>query len=555
MSNKKMHYNFAECRKLALECPRNDKNYTDAQKYFFDRVIQVEGGLYYFDDGNLKKTSLDSFKKEKMRGFPNEFKKVIEENVEEYKEVLEFDDYRVDYEKKKINSLAQVYASTLKDVKVTQRGLDYVEFVKKYLFEIMAKEDPNVYKLLTQLSTAYVRRIKTGLVLAFITKTEGVGKSSYAEVMRFILNGIGECKNGLMIPVKARQMGEHNLSTYGKSLILLEETGALKQDVYRELMENMKNMATSTNWVYREVYLASQNLPCISNIVVTSNYEIGSDDGRRMFQTRISTKWEGREDMWSQLYDVDDEKIKALYDFFMSIDITGINFQTEAKKLKRSDDNHTLKAIENMPQVWDFVKEEFILNKPPKGNKIQMSEFYEKYKSSRTNGYKCEKLSLFDTMIGELQGIEKKVSTGNKMYYFIDSEKLYHTFKLKNLILKEEDNNIKGITQNNCEENTELFLMKENDELKKQLAEMKKQMVILSKQQDKQNKEIKEIKKVENKMTCHHTLDIEDMHYNYEQEYKELDKTNADKTIKKEQPETNKIINVKCFKKNTIYKK
>jgi len=476
MMIEKLNYDYAECRDLVKNAPRNDIEFKDAQEYYFKRVIAVDGGLtYYYLDGVLTPYPTEKFKSEKMRGFDNKFKKVLEENVCDYREVLEIEDYEVDHKKRKVNTLGRVYAKTLEHIKVGQKGKDYVEYVKSFLFEIISRRDQKYYDYLLKHISSVVQLKKLDICLSFITRSQGVGKSSVAELIMAILG------DKLTMRAKPEDIDTNNLGTYGKVFILFEELGGLSDNEYKRLIENLKNMVTAKKTTFKDKYIRGKQLEIISNFMVTSNFAVSlGDDSRRELNKLISTAWECKTENWDKLYNFCDENIKALYDFFLSVDITGFKAQTEAKKIKQDDHTSALKSIECMCDVWKMLKEEYALLKIDA--KIRQSDLYEKY-VELIFPKKPVKLSKFDELIMELECCEKRTSTGNKMFYYIDGKALYDKFKLKNLILKEEENN------GEVQKHKEVDLVRENEELKKRILELENK---LNEQPKKEKKEKKE---------------------------------------------------------------
>ena len=280
-----LNYDYAICRDLS----KNTRdNFKEARDYYFKNVISVDGGLtYYYKDGKLESYPTDKFKTEKMRGFDPKFKKAIEEHVYDYKEVLELADYEVDHEKRKVNTLGRVYAKTLDHVKVTEKGKQYVEFVKKFIFEIVSRRDKVYYELLLKWIAKTLRLEKNDILLSYITKSQGVGKSSIAELIIAMLG------DELCLNAHHEDLGTNNLICYGKVFIVIEELGGLSDLQYTSIIENMKNMITKSTRTYKDKYIRGKQLPCISNFIVTSNHHVSlGADARRELNKMVSTKWE-----------------------------------------------------------------------------------------------------------------------------------------------------------------------------------------------------------------------------------------------------------------------
>ena len=128
-----LDYDFTICRDLGKNT--SDKNFTKSCEYWNDRIfIEKSGeGFYMFKkierNGKPPMTRL-VYKEEKdlaklKHGFNSKLKAAIADNCLAYDVVLENADWIVDKEKKLINVMSVVYASTLKNIKVGEEGKKY----------------------------------------------------------------------------------------------------------------------------------------------------------------------------------------------------------------------------------------------------------------------------------------------------------------------------------------------------------------------------------------------------------------------------------------------
>ena len=101
---------------------------------------------------------------------------------------------------------------------------------------------------------------------------------------------------------------------------------------------------------YEKKGVQGEDMTCVNNIYMTSNKTIPCV-GRRYLNIIPTTKWLNRRDLFKQLYDTNDEKIKALYDYFISQYDENFDFEGEAKKIMvkiYQDDTKISKLIKKL---------------------------------------------------------------------------------------------------------------------------------------------------------------------------------------------------------------
>lgn len=483
MTQQKMNYDFSMCREKFESAPRNDKDYTDAVNYFHERCFYTDkGGVYAYKKGELEYFAVDEFQKTQMIGFAQELTKAIKKKIIPFDDVLETKEFEIDKENRKINSLKPIYASKLKDIKVNKDGLDYVEFFKKYMFEIIANQNEKLNDYVLKWISNVIKMKKNGTSIVIVSSTEGVGKSSLSKIIERLLG-----KHHATYP-SPQSIMRFNMQLYGKLLVVLEETEALQRHE-GNINDVLKNLTTNDTFSYESKGIQPRDLPNINNIIMTSNYSLGTA-GRRYINITPSTKWLGKAELFDKLFDLDDNKIKALYDYLMSIDTTNFNAEKEGKKLVEESGN--LKEIEKMNSAFRFMKDNYALDKI--NAKIKRVDLFEQYKASGLKN-QFNKSSFFER-VGELN-IELKKTNGD-YFYFIDGKKLYDEYKKRNLIDDEAD---KGKISKVFDNDDALFVDEEKEQLKQENADLKKRLEELEKllkaQQPKPEIKPVEIKSVE----------------------------------------------------------
>jgi len=477
----KLDFDFAVARELFNKAPRDDKDFKEAVNYFNDRVFYTRKGLvYYYDDGELVFDNKADFESNNMTGFlDSSLIKAIKKNVVSYKLVLDTDEWIIDKENRKINSLKQIEAEKIpSEVEIKEKGKEYVKHFKKYVKEVLSNKDKALYDIIMKFCAMTIRRKKCTIALIVVSTTEGTGKSTLSKILEKLL-GV----ENVIYPT-AETLLRFNYGAYGKALLVFEETEGIKD---KRVFDTLKNMTTSDRYHFEKKNKDAKDLENISNIYMTSNFPIHFSD-RRSLNVTPSSCWLGNREAFKQLYDFSDENMKALYEYLKSIDLEGFSEQKAVHELNEDDGN--LKAIEKMNNVFRFIKDEFAINK--QGMKIKKLNLYEQYKM--VVGNKSFQKSTFYDRIKEL-GIKQMKSDGTE-YFTISGEDLYDQFKKRNLFCSEDFQNKKDVDFDFPKDET-ADLKKENEELKNRITELEKLLKSQEPQQEeeKQEKTIKKIKK------------------------------------------------------------
>lgn len=457
MKIEKLDFDFSVCRELYESAPRNDKEYKEAVEYFHERVFYTRGGLvFYYDDGKLVCDTRDNFESNNMNGFiDSKLKDAIRKKIVPYRSILEESNFVIDKEKRLINFLKPSYVSTIPDtVTVGEKGLKYVEHFKKYVREVLASENSKVFDIIMKFCAKTVKRQKCTIALIIVSSTEGTGKTTLSKLIEAILGPENCCAP------KEESLLRFNYECFGKSLLRFEETEGVRSP---KVFDVLKNMTTDCVYNYERKNKDAGDLRNISNIFMSSNFPV-LFAGRRAMNVTPSSKWLRRTDLFKKLYDFDDECIKALYQYLLSFDTDKWNEQDDVYEFYEKEGN--LKAIEQMNNVFQFMKENYALSRQSK--LIKKTELYDNYVTEYAA--KAFKKSTFYEKIKELNIEIKKYDSD---MYSINGDELYDQFKLRNLICDEDNSDLKRT------DSVDFILAKENDELKKQIEELKNKILEL----------------------------------------------------------------------------
>lgn len=436
-----LHYDFGICRDLALNSKRNEINYETACNYFHERVFYTSNGnIHFYNKGKLAVCAKSDFEANQMVGFDLKFKRAIYRNIYPYSEIAGNGLNRVDRINRTVDIAEPIYAQTLKP-NPSKETNEYVKFVTEdYLKQIICKNDENKFSLLIKCIAKILRGNKLCIALILVTTSQGVGKSTLANLIALMLG-----KEHYTTPT-LNQVAKFNYSLYGKRLVLIEETEMLKQD--SGITEVLKNLITSNVYTYEKKGVQAEQKENINSILITSNHPLPSGDVRRYFNLQVATTWLKDTEQWNKLMkNVPNDCIRALYDYFMQIDITDFNEQESLYKLK-DEAGGDLKNIQGMSDVFKFMKENYALEK--KSCTTSCLKLFKDYCSKSVKPYSKD---TFYNQIDELN-IMKKIENHQNVYV-IDGEKLLKEFLKRNLVheddytelaeKKQEDRNVKCI--------------------------------------------------------------------------------------------------------------
>lgn len=497
-----LDYDYSICRDLANSAPRNDKTYSEAVKYFHDRVFYTHNGLVYYyglvpkkrkDGTDYEELELlyepkDKFEKNKRVGFSSQLVQAIQAETRPYKEVYEFADYRIDKENRKINAAREVYAATL-TCDVGKAGKKYVDYFKKYVWEVLASKNEKLYNVIINNIATIVQLKKSDVALIIVTSEEGVGKSTLIELLSAML---GEWH---VARPTASTVTSYNWCMYGKPLVALEELQSAQGNLL--FFDKIKALVTQPRFEYRQMYCDPREMPNYNNLIITSNFQLRMC-GRRYCNITPSCSWKDTKGAFDTLYEFTDENVKALYEYLCSIDVSDWNGQDALRELGDAEDGDLAK-IESMNNVFTWIKKRNGLLKVNE-KKIRTSALYEEYKASmKLFNEKPMSSTAFHAKLKEL-GIEH-YKCGGYWYFDIDGEALFALLKKRRYILEEEVLDARaefGAPEQKVDEE-KVQLQEENKKLKEELTELTAKSAKVSEYVDKYKDAKKKNKDLESK--------------------------------------------------------
>ena len=272
---------------------------------------------------------------------------------------------------------------------------------------------------------------KNDTMLIFVSATEGCGKSFFTSMLIELMGHLASCRP------TPKQIIEFNTMTLGKFFVNIEETGD-KAD-FTVFVQKIKGMITDTHYTYEGKHTNAIIAPCVSNFMITSNFQINLLSGRRDLNITPSTLWLGETEKFNKLLAHTEEDMQNVFNFFYQKDTSNFRGQKDKPDLM----SNQMKIIENMNNVWHYVKMEIYMNllasKKPQII-IKKTDSYEKYKAFleilKDGKYACSKSNFFEK-IKELNVEEKRMTDGQ--FFVFKLKELQHEFNKRKLLSPEDD--------------------------------------------------------------------------------------------------------------------
>lgn len=350
-----------------------------------------------------------------------------------------------------------------------------VEKLLKLMKEVWANNDKEVFTYIVNWFSNMAKGNKNQSIL-YLKGVQGIGKSTITEFMTN--NVIGE---PAFVTGSEPLKSHFNISLMGKLLVVFEELENFNSNEWQVISSRLKRECTSYNSVYeakgKDPITAKNN----NNFIVLSNNDaVKDDDGRRYVILDLSLKYKDQFDFWTEFYEecVNDKVGEAFYNYLLEIDTSKFKSmvfpQTESKKDA---------IVKRLDTVAMFLKDKYVLNKIGISTTVtNLHVAYISYCSTKNNKH-CGKIEFNKRM--EEYGIKYfKSSSVNK--YKISEEELLKIANKNKWIHKLDDfkpdidENEEaleyGIEKKDMSVNVNMFLKKENEELKQKIKDLEKQL-------------------------------------------------------------------------------
>ena len=350
-----------------------------------------------------------------------------------------------------------------------------VNIILSYIKEILCSKNDESYKYILKWLANMMKGNKNNSCLYFRGE-QGIGKSTLFQFIREHILGklFLECDSE---PIRSR----FNDILGGKLLVAFEELPTFSTSDWMAVSSKLKRMITST-----EITLEKKNKDPISStninnyVILSNNDAIQDDEGRRYFISDISNEQKGNHEYWQRLYKCFSDDIgHAFYSYLLEVDTDKFNPQDMPLTKNKLDS-----FVKRLDIAERFIKEEYILKK--KEIKATVSELFDEfnfYCTKKNNQKEWGKIK-FTKRLDELK--IKFFKSNDKNKYHVSLDELNEIAKSRHWIHEldefteyneyDSDDDPYGLDTGINKNNKNKELEEENNKLKSELEELKKQL-------------------------------------------------------------------------------
>lgn len=288
-----------------------------------------------------------------------------------------------------------------------------VDLMIEYVKEVLCAGREDILQHLLKLEANMVRGIKNDCCI-YLKGSQGIGKSTHPEFLRFHVMGQGLCIESGSAPLKNR----FNSELKGKVMTIFEELENFGPSEWISISSTLKRWITS-----QTMQIEGKNKDVIEVInmmtfwLLSNNDAIQDDEGRRYFILPVSAKYMDDHKYFGNLRNkcFNNEVGHAYYCKLMEINLDG--FQPQMYPLTSAKLDSFSKRLDS---VYKFVKDMFVLHRVGI-DKIKVGELYKLYVSYCVNmQIKSKHKQDFNKMLEEVGIMRDKKS----VYYEISQEDL-----------------------------------------------------------------------------------------------------------------------------------
>ena len=296
-----------------------------------------------------------------------------------------------------------------------------------YMKEVLCSGKEPLYKHLMGWSANVCKGVKNDAALSLKTNAQGVGKSTYPQMMMLYVLPKDLTLESPSEPLKCK----FNSILGGKIFVAFEELESVSSGEWIAMSNVLKRQITSPLITLEGKGTNSYETDNLNNYCLLSNHDT-QDDGRRFFVLDISTHRKGDRAYWTKLYNTCFNKDVgyAIYCYLREYDTNNFvpqDFPETASKLSSIS-----KRLDN---VYNFLKYEFVLkNKDINMSLTEIMEYYNAY-CTQHQIKKTGKIGFNEKMkeIG-FEYIRKKKDGVQYNKYIISCEKLLNVAKCNHWI-------------------------------------------------------------------------------------------------------------------------
>lgn len=350
---------------------------------------------------------------------------------------------------------------------------DSINFTFSYLTKVASDDDETTLNLLLSYLKTLLIGKKCDVMLYFYSPNflQGIGKSSFVRLIEALIGADN------VLPSNNSVMKERfNGSLYGYRVVVLDDFVP-----EHEVMEKTKAMITNDYIQYEHKNKDAHEGRCISSFIGTTNNVLNSEQkgGRRFGEVNFSPIWKGNTTNWDKLYQCleNSNVVSGIYERIMKHELKN-GLQT----ILDSMESHKSSKSKMTPAIYKFIFEEYIQNQFYTNDiKVRSSEFNTTYDNWMINK-RLNKQTTDTKQLLSFIGVEKKKISVE--YYIFKKDSVVKRLIECNAYTEEQINdaglnkteNIDAYFANDTETDNSKKLKQENDELKEQIKQLRKQL-------------------------------------------------------------------------------
>ena len=277
-------------------------------------------------------------------------------------------------------------------------------FFLNYIKEVLCSNNEEAFNYMKIITAGYCIGRKWDIALYLKTSAQGVGKSTYYEMLSEHVLGMKCCVKSGSEPL----VSLNNSCLQNKSLVMFEELESFSADQWSKVGSKLKDWISSKRIMIRDLYIKSYESDNTNNYIIASNNPcIKDSSGRRYYILEINTAKKYDFNYWKYMRDevFINEVGECLFNYFLDIKIPkGFNAQHNMPANNEKADQ----IAKTLHSSYVFLKERYIRTKAEIVKPMRLSTFYESYKEyCQQNGLKCSDKFDFVKRLAEV-GLSKE---------------------------------------------------------------------------------------------------------------------------------------------------
>jgi len=467
--------------------------------YINDNVFCIDGGGYaiYKKNKIVVIANKQQFLDDVLNRFPEQLATYFKKTPKMIFYKLDCNPQKeigVDKQSEILNAPLQIKAKLKSFDTFSKDTVDKLNIFLNHIKKVICNDDKAQYDYLLVLLKNMVQGIKNNVVVILSGASGGTGKSSLIHFLKEHVfghetTGIG-CETHLQ---------KFNAGLYQKRLVYFEEADRMMTDGKKQAyIGRLKEWATESTLSYEDKGDKIFNSENYHTIFMTSN-NVGflgyEETGRKFFILDINPEMKGKEEYFNQLYSCQNDDVGECFVSYLINKIeTPVNFVADVSMPLTQNKKDAY--AERLDKPLLYIKKNYVLKKL--GINMRLKDLYTQYAEQtqcRMTATKFNKI-LKEYFMDYISSEKNKIPLINGFPKFvISSSELNKMYKKHNWVYEgvdeyepDEDAETETIDYEQDKDLVEL-LTKENEDLKRKIVELEKQLKLQSQEKNVNNSE------------------------------------------------------------------